>query len=332
MPIDYSALTLPVTKEDLRAYSAKYESGALSFGAATAIGAICLVLIVGITVSVSGIGHGAVIPMMVFLGLPAVLIGWLAIVLSRKAKKMRARLYKFALANKSELIINRSARQYAGMLFDEGHSQTIKEALVLADGREIGNYTYVTGSGKNRREHYWGYARVKLSRRLPHMVLDAKSNNFLKRFSNLPDGFIRNQTLRLEGNFNDHFTLYAPKEYEQDAFYVFTPDVMAAILDSGIKYDIEVVDDTLILYSSSEFRMDQESQLRSIMQVIDTISDELKDQSSYYADERVGDRALNIVAPAGHRLKAGVRIGTIITIILFVAYAVWTLIEIFRSQ
>lgn len=85
---------------------------------------------------------------------------------------------------------------------------------------DFGNLTYSTGSGKNRKVPHWGYIAVKLERMLPQIILDAKSNNFLG--TNLPASFSRSQVLSLEGNFGRCFTLYCPKEYEQDALYVFT--------------------------------------------------------------------------------------------------------------
>ena len=39
----------------------------------------------------------------------------------------------------------------------------------------------------------------------------------------------RTQVLSLEGDFDRYFTLYCPKEYERDALYVFTPDLMALL-------------------------------------------------------------------------------------------------------
>ncbi|MEO7546479.1 MAG: hypothetical protein ABIT21_09370 [Terrimesophilobacter sp.] len=76
---------------------------------------------------------------------------------------------------------------------------------------------------------------------VPNMILDAKSNNFL--WTNLPQNFSRNQVLSLEGDFDKHFTLYCPKEYEHDALYVFTPDLMTRLIDHAAGYDVELVDD-----------------------------------------------------------------------------------------
>jgi hypothetical protein len=136
------------------------------------------------------------------------------------------------------------------------------------------------------------------------MVLDARKNNlFGSRQTNLPSGLRGNQVMQLEGNFNDYFTLYVPKGYERDALYVFTPDVMAALVDFGALYDMEVVDDNLFFYSQNEVTIDREDELTKLITILNTVSTEIIEQSDYYTDERVGDRAANVIAEPGRRLK-----------------------------
>jgi len=237
----------------------------------------------------------------------------------RKITTKRAKLYKFATANHMTLLIDQlvPTDQYSGMIFDEGSSQRIDTALRLPNNIEIGNYQYVTGSGKNQSVHIWGYAKVPLTRRLPQMVLDAKSNNIFA-FTNLPDSF-RGQEIVLEGDFNNYFTLYAPKEYDVDARYVFTPDVMAALIDYGSKYDMEVVDDQLFIYSKTAIALDDATTLQQLMQVVNVIGSELIDQSRNYSDDRIGDSRANVVAEPGRKLKQKIATPGIVSIMVFVA-------------
>lgn len=39
--------------------------------------------------------------------------------------------------------------------------------------------------------------------------------------------------LSLEGDFDRYFTLYCPGDYERDALYVFTPDLLALLIDES---------------------------------------------------------------------------------------------------
>lgn len=236
----------------------------------------------------------------------------------RQAKLVK--LDRFARTNRMEFLHDRVNPNYDGMVFDEGHSRVLNEALLMNDGTEIGNYTYVTGSGKNRTVHTYAFVSVPLERALPHMVLDAKSNNLFGKFSNLPDTFDGNQTLSLEGDFDNYFTLYAPRQYERDALYVFTPDVMAALIDSGSSYDMEAIDKRLYIYRSGHFNLMNEGEMRSLFAIIGMISSELRAQTKRYADERVGDSTMNIIAPQGARLKHGVNWLVVGVLVLFFGY------------
>lgn len=209
-----------------------------------------------------------------------------------------------------------------GLIFREGHSQKYVD-LLRADGHyftEIGNYEYITGSGKSQQTHRYGYVRIKLPRRLPNMVLDAKSNNLFGRISNLPSSFRRDQVLHLEGNFDNYFTLYAPEEYKVDALYVFTPDVMQALIDTAGKYDCEVIDDDFYIYTQPSFNLTNRQHFEQIIAIVQTLKPELLKQSINYSDENVGNRAENTIAPAGARLRTRMSVTMIISIIFFVIY------------
>src|ERR1044071_8257923 len=112
---------------------------------------------------------------------------------------------------------------------------------------EFGNYQYTVQSGKNSTTYRWGYVAVKLDVPLPNIVLDALGNNGFG--SNLPASFQRAQRLSLEGDLDQHFTLYCPEGYEQDALYLFTPDIMARFIDHAAELDVEIVDDWMFLYA-----------------------------------------------------------------------------------
>lgn len=258
--------------------------------------------------------------------------------------RRRYRLYYFAKENNLEYTpgLKRSDAEFmfaerredtaipsiqTGMVFAAGgHSERIEDRLVRPGEFEISNYYYTTGSGKNQQRHDWGYIRVPLKRRLPHIVLDAKKNNtglFGFSITNLPLTFKKDQTLSLEGDFDTYFTLYAPKKYERDALYIFTPDLMALLIDESAQFDVEIIDDALYVYSSRPFMMQDPAVLNRLFAIIDAIGNKMTKATERYADERVVNaREANIVAPAGARLKQGFPLIGIIVII----YILWSII------
>ncbi|MBO9578200.1 MAG: hypothetical protein J7480_05465 [Microbacteriaceae bacterium] len=246
------------------------------------------------------------------------------------------RLWSFAAANRLVYYATGDGPGYPGAIFNRGHGQRITDHLVRATGRTLdyGNYTYTTGSGKNQTTHSWWFLALRLDRALPHMVLDSRANNALFGATNLPVTFAKDQTLRLEGDFNEHFTLYAPKEYERDALYVFTPDLMALCIDEASAWDLEIVDDWLFAYSSRHLDMADPAVQQRIWRFIDTVGAKTLSQTDQYADERAGGRAAfaaNVVAPEGARLKRGVPwIAIVTTVVIVGGYFALRFFGVFR--
>nr|WP_201470580.1 hypothetical protein [Microbacterium hydrocarbonoxydans] len=257
---DARALTDAVDPRAVSAFSSELRSkGSTGLAASSIIAfvvvAIVLVVAVPILASTmisfltapgsSGIGG---LGLFVFGGI-GIAVAVIAVVSWRRARVTRYRLDAFARANGMSYEARVADPQLPGMVFGLGHSRVATD-LVRGDRPrfvEFGNFQYTTGSGKNATTHRWGYVAVKLDVPLPNIVLDAKGNNGFG--SNLPAAFQREQRLSLEGDFDRYFTLYCPTGYEQDALYLFTPDIMARFIDNAAELDVEIVDDWLFLYT-----------------------------------------------------------------------------------
>ncbi|MFD4959111.1 hypothetical protein [Microbacterium sp. NPDC058389] len=171
--------------------------------------------------------------------------------LQRRRGERQWRLAQFAAANGLTYEPLAGRLELPGMIFGTRDRQVAWDVVRDAGGLIVGNQTFSTGSDRNRRSHRWGFATVRLGTNLPHLVLDATSNDSL-RVSNLPVSLDPVQRLSLEGDFDRHFALYAPAGYERDALYLFTPDVMARFIDEAAALDVEIVDDRLFLYARAD--------------------------------------------------------------------------------
>ena len=147
-----------------------------------------------------------------------------------------------------------------------------------------------------------GYLAVTLARRLPNMILDAQGNDPLFG-SSLPRPPQATQRLSLEGDFDRHFSLYVPSGYERDALYVFTPDLMALLIDETGDLDVEIRDDRLLVYARGGFDLRDPALWPRIERIMRIVGAKTFSQTDLYADERIGDRAANVVAPEGQRLR-----------------------------
>lgn len=347
--IDYAPLTSVVTREDVTAFRARHAGdsryGPSAAGAVAVIAAIFIAVLGGfllisfigafasvLSTSPADFGIGAlfiVVPLLVFGGAITVL----TLIIRRRSGigtgskwERWVRLERFADANEFVYSPSDSNPQYPGAIFSSGSSRAAIDHMRARTGRflDLGNYRYVTSSGKNSTTHTWGFMALELDRALPHMVLDSRANNGLFGGTNLPASFSRDQVLSLEGDFDQYFTLYCPKEYERDALYVFTPDLMALCIDEAAPFDIEVVDRWLFVYSAVPFDMLQPSVYERLLRIAFTVGAKTLTQTDRYADERVPEaRVANIVAPQGQRLKRGIPVAAVIVVL--VVAAIWVL-------
>lgn len=351
--LDFSPLTSPIAKGELTTFRRERGRGIRSASAQTIViavfalvGAAMLVGVIasGLAAGASASSSGSVVfVLFVAVAIAGVIaLRWL---ISRATWTRWLRLSRFAKANGFVFAANAPVPAYPGAIFGIGSARGVPEQLYRQGKRylDIGNLRYTTGSGKNRKTHNWGYVAIKLDRMLPHMILDAKANNFLG--TNLPVSFSRGQMLSLEGDFDRHFTLYCPKEYERDALYVFTPDLMVRLIDEAGLFDVEIIDDWMFLYSARTFDLADPRALARAFRIIDTVGEKTLDRTELYADAKVvsgavaaasgaalGTRmAANIVAPQGRRLQKGFSVATIVVLIGVAVYVVASFLPFFRA-
>lgn len=298
--VDTSALTEPVDRARVRAFSAQLRrEGSLS----GRLVSIIVLVIVGaafllVAVPVFGMIGAAFftpsgpqpIPLLIFVFFFAVVafIGAAIIRGFGGAATRRYRLDRFARANGMTWHPGYADPDLPGMIFDLGHDRQTSDLLRGDRPRpiEIGNYSYETGSGKNKQTHRWGYVALQLDAPLPHIVLDAVGNNGLFGGTNLPVAFGSRQRLSLEGDFDGHFALYCPQGYERDALYLFTPDVMARFIDNAAALDVEIVDDRLFLYSRRDLSTLDPAVWEWLFATVAAIDDKLA-QWARWRDERL---------------------------------------------
>ena len=327
MAIDYNALFEDVSKEQLKTFRRQEKAVSSANVAYIFLSVVAFVFLgyftyVIVAAEISREGRPERVALIIAVAL-AIAVGGIfaARALSTVAARRRYRMTRFATRNGLFYSTTAIASPHPGSIFQTGSSRQIYERLWRTDSPslDIGNYRYTTGSGKHKQTHLWHYLALRLPRRLPHMVLDAKGNNSLFG-SNLPVSFGKSQRLSLEGNFDQYFTLYCPREYETDALYVFTPDLMALLIDEAANLDVEIIDDWMLVYSKSKLDFTDPHALRRLFTIVDTVGAKTANRSSRYADDRMTGESPddlahqgalgvasrlshNQIAPQGSRLK-----------------------------
>lgn len=342
--VDYRPLTAPIQGHEVSQYRSWYSRSnptpfSVRFDAAiravTILTACVFGVVMGvfvITIGLQIVGGGTalgVVPVIAGLLLAVGMIPILATSFRGTDWHGRARLDHFARANGLVFSPTSPDPNYPGAIFNVGNSRAAVTHLRRGEGDgsvgrwlDYGNYRYTTGSGRNARTQSWGFMALHLDRRLPHIVLDATANNG-PFGSNLPIRLDRTQRLSLEGDFDRYFTLYCPRGYERDALYVFAPDLMALFIDEVAAFDAEIVDDWLFVYSATPFRMIDPLTHARIFSIVATVGRKTLTQTDMYADERIGDRAVNLVAPQGQRLRQRVAVLSTLGVLALVALGIW---------
>jgi hypothetical protein len=201
------------------------------------------------------------------------------------------RMSGFAEANGVEYIPVVPRPELPGMVFGLGDNRQTLDALRGTVPRfvEFGDYSYTTTQSNGKTTytvtHRWGYVAIRLDVPLPNIVLDAVGNNGLFG-SNLPRRPSKDQRLSLEGDFDRYFELYCPREYETDALYLFTPDVMARFIDNAALLDVEIVDDWLILYRQGGLPTESPETWAWLFGVVGSLLDKLS-RWGRWRDERL---------------------------------------------
>ncbi|MWJ18186.1 hypothetical protein DOU17_04490 [Clavibacter michiganensis subsp. michiganensis] len=116
---------------------------------------------------------------------------------------------------------------------------------------EFGNHELSRGSRASGITQYGGYAMIGLRRELPHIQVISNRTRLRRALTPTVD-VARSQRLELEGDFDRHAALYCPDGYERDALYLFTPDVMAVLVDRVRGFDVEIRGDRLLLRSPAD--------------------------------------------------------------------------------
>lgn len=209
---------------------------------------------------------------------------------SRRSQIAQARQTLTALANGFEPRPTHRARFTSLItLQDRGYYYPGFSAL----GVEFGNLVH-----KRRSSRDWQYLAIRLQVPLPHVILDSRRADAVAK--RLPVHVHRHQRLSLEGDFDRWFSLYVPAGYERDALFVFTPDVMAALVDHASAYSIEVVDDTVVFFAPGVSDFASADAWMSIAALLEQTVPRLVTSGSRYRDERVPEQT-------GSRTIASVR-------------------------
>jgi hypothetical protein len=200
------------------------------------------------------------------------------------------------------------APAYPGRIFLDMYTRLpyVYDHLSSTSGRylDFGNYHSYSKTGDGPGGHLdpdpamnsWGFVALQMDQQLPNILLISKHR--VGGSTTLPMPPDPNQILSLEGNFGDYFTLYCPQEFEQDALYILTPDLMALLIDDASPFDVEIVDRWMFLYVPRPFNSMDPAVYQRIFRILETLDTKIVGQTSHYSSPELAPMPALVPPPA----------------------------------
>lgn len=239
---------------------------------------------------------------------------WLVLKLHERTKN-KLRLKKFATENNFTYSDTANSLMLDGILFRSGNVPEKNRVYDLLDGSyegkniAIGNRHFEMKAPRHNIQFDYGFLSIQLDKKFPQMILRSK-----KKGMELTLGYTKNQVQSLEGNFDDHFTLFTQDGHKTDALYV-----MALLIDYAADYDIEITGDHIYFYAR-QFDL-SEPLLRQLLEIVDVIGTKAKRQTKRFTDATSNQvPGLQISNPAIWSIAAttAVVIGTLVRFYLLI--------------
>ncbi|WAA66584.1 hypothetical protein [Microbacterium oxydans] len=167
-----------------------------------------------------------------------------------------------------------------------------ERAVVACDDErmpfELGVHHSVSrGEQRATIQRPFAFIELPLPSAVPHIVLANRKHSIIPTLG-LGRGAAR---LELEGDFAKTFRLLVPEGYQQDALYIFTPDLMARVLDLGSGAEIELVSDRLYVYLPSGTRFDRADTMAAALTLAEEFHRRFAARTELYRDDATGELA-----------------------------------------
>jgi hypothetical protein len=172
-------------------------------------------------------------------------------------------------------------------------------------------------------------ARAKLSRNVPMMILNPV------RGVKLPTGDYVAQKIATEGGAEQHFNIFISPDYQIDALYIFTPDVLAVMDQYGANFAYKLYDDELEIYAPGS-ALQNPAMIQGLVFCAANLAKQIQQQTVRYQDENATEfaQAHGQIATKGRRLSpkvgVGIGVGAAAAIYLFANFILPLILKIFR--
>ena len=184
----------------------------------------------------------------------------------------------------------------SGRLFGVGTNRHISHVLLGKYQNypiRIFNYEYVIGSGKHRQTYYFTVLEISFEKtKFPHILL--QSDKMWRHSYRDYLGEVKDTQIHVQGQFEDHFKLYATKGYEVEVLEIFTPDLLMYLVEKAKYFNIEFSDNKITIFDDTTLSTKKELDLlfeiaKKILgshgEIIDRLHDDFSALHPYYKEK-----------------------------------------------
>jgi hypothetical protein len=180
-----------------------------------------------------------------------------------------------------------NADNESGLMFKEGSGRIISNEIkgTLPDRHfRIFCYQFSIGSGKSKRTFHYTVFGFKFNGSFPHIYLNNKSNSW-----SINSG----EKIPLPTEFENKFSLFAPKKYEIEALEIFTPEVLSELLNRTFLYDVEFINQEILVFADGQ--INNFTQLEQRFNKALELKDLLAQKLDKFKFQQVGDMPSTLV-------------------------------------
>lgn len=195
-----------------------------------------------VVIAAAGLRAGADARIALALPLLWIFVGW-SIAYSKMLGEFMS---QFARANNFEYYEYWGLGDTVGALFEQGHSRKLSR---MAAGSYHGHpirffhYSFTLGSDRQRTRDFT-VTEITLGGLVPNILVESRNTFDFMSFR----GNAHHVEIPFESNFRDHFIAYTQTDFEIEAFEIFTPDVMEALIAKAKGFDFEFIENKLYVF------------------------------------------------------------------------------------
>ncbi len=153
--------------------------------------------------------------------------------------------YNFCKVNGGEYKQTGNPNTEKAIMFKQGDFNNIKHVALFEEGKnqtKIFQYSFSKKNSvtdKNYQAYNYTVISIKVEGSLPHIYLNYKRDSY---------GLNIGKKVSVPLEFEKSFQVSIPEGYHIEALEIFTPEILAKILDQEIKVDIELVDNQIYFF------------------------------------------------------------------------------------